>query len=195
MHGKVDIERMLISQLKQGSERAFSDLYNIYAHQLLAFCKRYVKDSEKAEEIVQDVFIALWRNREKISQDTSIKGLLFVSARRLLINAWRKMVNSPIYEEFLAFKEKDTAPDAGASIEFDEFFQIVNNEIDKLNKTQRNAIIYTRFKGLSIRETASLMGLSEQTIKNQVTLGLKQLRQALGINYILFFMFFMNWPR
>ena len=105
------------------------------------------------------------------------------------------MVNSPIYEEFLAFKEKDTAPDAGASIEFDEFLQIVNSEIDKLNKTQRNAIIYTRFKGLSIRETASLMGLSEQTIKNQVTLGLKQLRQALGINYILFFMFFMNWPR
>ena len=196
MHGKVDIERMLISQLKQGSERAFSDLYNIYAHQLLAFCKRYVKDSEKAEEIVQDVFIALWRNREKISQDTSIRGLLFVSARRLLINAWRKMVNSPIYEEFLAFKEKDTAPDAGASIEFDEFLQIVNSEIDKLNKTQRNAIIYTRFKGMSIRETASLMGLSEQTIKNQVTLGLNKLRQALGLNCIMLsFLLFMDWPK
>jgi len=187
---------MLISQLRQGSERAFSDLYNIYAQPLLAFCKKYVKDSGKAEEIVQDVFIALWRNKKNISQDTSIKGLLFVSARRLLINAWRKMVNSPIYEDFLAFKEKETAPDAGASIEFDEFLHIVKNEIDKLNKTQRNAIICTRFKGMSIHETASLLGLSEQTIKNQVTLGLNKLRQTLGLNYILLFPFlFMNWPK
>lgn len=165
-------ETELISMLVDGSEIAFKHIYNLYAPRLYAFCLQYTKNRGETDEIVQDAFIWLWNHRVTIRQRNSLKSLLFICVRHQLINAWRRNINSPVYEDFIAYRDKlqgESATDAG--FDYEEFRQSVRRELGKLPTTQRRCIELSRFEGLSIRNVAERLALSEQTVKNSLSMG------------------------
>jgi RNA polymerase sigma-70 factor (family 1) len=179
-------EQILIKRLEESSQEAFSQIYDLYAPRLMAYCMQYAKVSEDAEEIVEDVFVQLWNSRRNIRQHESLKGLLFTIARNRLINAFRSRINSPVYEEFVDYKDSISASDASVPLEYDDFVRRLNSALDTLPDTQRRAIKLSRIDGLTNKEIAAAMQLSEQTVKNQLSVGLKTLRQKLGTTaYIL----------
>lgn len=100
------LEATLIEQLVNGSEHAFEQIYDLYAGRLYAFCLQYTKNHDETDEIVQDAFIWLWRHKESLRQRKSLKALLFISVRHQLINAWRRNANSPVYEDFVNYRER-----------------------------------------------------------------------------------------
>ena len=63
---------------------------------MLAYCVHYTKSREDAEEIVQDVFVALWNSRETIRQEETLHSLLFTISKHRVINAYRSTLNSLI---------------------------------------------------------------------------------------------------
>jgi RNA polymerase sigma-70 factor (ECF subfamily) len=178
-------ERILIQKLKQGSQEAFNDIYIMYAKRIFAYCLQYAKLTEDAEEIVQDVFVQLWTNRESIRQEESLRALLFVMARRRLINAYWSMINSPVYEDYVNCQEKFAADDAGRRLEYKDFVGQLQKALGQLPPTQRKVIELSRLKGLSNSEVAEKLSLSRQTVKNQLSLGLKVLREILDRMLIL----------
>ena len=187
-------EAVLIAMLMDGSETAFKHIYNIYASRLYAFCLQYTKNRGETDEIVQDAFIWLWNHRATIRQRNSLKSLLFICVRHQLINAWRRNVNSPVYEDFVAYRDKlpgEHATDADFS--YDEFRQCVRRELDKLPATQRRCIELSRIEGLGIRDIAARLSLSEQTVKNSLSTGLRTLRTLLAEQSIVYlFLFYVN---
>ena len=95
-------EAHLLIRLKQDSQEAFREIYDLYHRRLYAFCLQYCKCTEDAEEIVEDVFVRLWLARHDIREERSPRSLLFVIARRQIITAFRKRAKSPEYAAFTA---------------------------------------------------------------------------------------------
>lgn len=181
-------EPELIALLKQGSQEAFKSLYDLYARRLYAFCMEYTKSREDTEEIVQDAFIWLWRNKETIRQEATIKNLLFLRVKHFLINAWRARVNEPIFEDYVNYLN---LPSDGGSdpMEYDEFQKKIISIINQLPPTKAKIMKLSRIDGYRNKEIAEKLKLSEQTVKNAVVLGMKHLRsklKSLGIMVLLY---------
>ena len=172
-------EPELIALLKQGSQEAFKSLYDLYARRLYAFCMEYTKSREDTEEIVQDAFIWLWRNKDNIRQEATIKNLLFLRVKHFLINAWRARVNTPIFEDYVDYINSLPA-DSRDHLEYMDFRDTVMSIIDQLPKTQSKVVKMSRLEGFKNKEIAEKLRLSEQTVKNALSMGLKFLKERLG---------------
>lgn len=172
-------EANLISELKKGSKLAFDTIYAMYFKRLFVYCLRFTKSNEDAEEIVQDVFLRLWNVRESIQQKDTLRSLLFIISKNYLINAFHRNINSPVYEDYTDYQEQITVTDA-SRIEYEEFLHQLKYAMSQLPKTQREVIELSRFNQLSNKKIAERLSLSEQTVKNQLSLGLKALRMMLN---------------
>ena len=172
-------EHILIAELKRGSRKAFDRIYKLYAGRLLSYCAHYTKSREDAEEIVQDVFVALWNSRETIRQEETLHSLLFTISKHRVINAYRSTLNSPVYEDYVDYQNELSADEDYDRMEYEQYVKIVKGAIRRLPPTQQRVIALSRFSQLSNKEIAERLSISEQTVKNQLSVGLKALRELL----------------
>ena len=186
-------ERVLIGKLKESSRQALDGIYHMYARRLFAYCKQYTKSVEDAEEIVQDVFVRLWNSRHLIQQEDTLRSLLFTMSKNLLINAYRSRINSPVYEDYVDCREELFVAETHDKMEYEEFVRLLRKALEQLPSTQRRVIELTRLRELSNKEAAQVLELSEQTVKNQLSVGLKALRRELSrLTVPLWLLFFIN---
>lgn len=184
-------EAELISELKGGSLKAFDAIYALYARRLYAFCLRYTKQRETAEEIMEDAFLWIWNNRAKLRQEETLRHIIFLRTKHLLINAYRRVVNSPVYEDYMDHLDRQQASGAtDGMMEYDDFVAQLNAALSRLPARQRQIISLAKLDMLTNKEIAARLGYSEQTVKNQLSLGLKQLRammaSSLGMLWAVF---------
>lgn len=186
-------ERMLISELKRDSQKALDSIYKMYAKRLYAFCLQYTKSKENAEEIVEDVFVWIWVNRCDIHQEETLRSLLFIRAKHYLINAYRSHINSPVYEDYVNYQDELTTDDIQQHMEYEDFVHQLRNALTKLPVTQQQIIELSKMQQVSNKDIAMKLSLSEQTVKNQLSLGLKTLRKELNkVPFLFWLLFFVN---
>lgn len=173
-------EDIFIWLLKHDSQWAFDNLYRMYAHRLFAFALEYCHHKETAEEIVEDTFIWIWNHRHDIKQEKTLFNLVFIKARHLLINAYRATLNSPHFEDYVNYSNSLGTEEQESQLEYDEFMHVIRQGLDRLPLTQRRVIELSRFEQKSIIEIASMLNLKEQSVRNQLSLGLKQLMILIG---------------
>jgi RNA polymerase sigma-70 factor len=175
-----NVEKHLVKGLRDGRKEAFDAIYKMYGKRLLAYCVCQVGCSEDAEDIIQEVFLNLWRTRSELKDVDSLRPLLFTAARNRIINLWKSRLNSNLYSDYVtAIREKEETS-GSAAIEYREFERQVMKEIEKLPPTQQNVVRLSRMENLDTKEIAERLNLSVQTVKNALSAGLKTLRSALG---------------
>lgn len=185
-------EQYLIQDLKRGSHKAFDRIYQMYAKRLYAYSLQFTKSPAESEEIVQEVFVKLWTNRLKIRQDETLRSLLFVMAKHHLINAYRFKVNHPVYEEYVRYMDTLSMEDTCYKLEYNEFLLGFRQVMKTLPLTQQKVIHLSRIEQLSNKEIAEKLSLSEQTVKNQLSLGIKALKEKLNKILLLLMLLFIN---
>ncbi|MDR2563276.1 MAG: RNA polymerase sigma-70 factor [Prevotellaceae bacterium] len=178
-------EAELIRELKHGSHKAFDRIYQMYARRLYAYSLQFTKSPADSEEIVQDVFVRLWLNREKIKQEETLCAMLFVMAKNLLINAFRSKINRPVFEDYLNFKNEISVNDTPNNLEYCDFLVQFQKALASLPPTQRKVIALSRIEDLTNKEIAKRLSLSEQTVKNQLSAGLKTLLHKIKRLYLI----------
>ena len=183
---------MLIQALKQGSSKAFDSIYQMYSKRLYAYSLQFTKSPEEAEEIVQDVFIRLWNNRERIKQEETLRSLLFIMAKHHLINAYRSKVNSWVYEDYIGYVNTLSVDNAHHRLEYNEFMVQFEEAMQTLPSTQQKVIRLSRLQQLSNKEIAEKLSLSEQTVKNQISLGIKALKEKMNWALAFLILLFIN---
>ncbi|WP_302800157.1 RNA polymerase sigma factor [Parabacteroides goldsteinii] len=187
-----DNEPQLILSLKNGSYKAFERIYQMYAKRLFAYSLQFTKSQEESEEIVQDVFMRLWTNRAKIRQEDTLRSLLFIMTKHYLINAFRTKINQPEYEEYIQYVNEHSVDDASYQLEYQEFVTKFRVILKTLPETQQRVITLSKIEQFSNKEIADKLSLSEQTVKNQLSLGLKTLKEKLGSHGIYLMLLFIN---
>jgi RNA polymerase sigma-70 factor (ECF subfamily) len=187
-----DNEAHLISSLKDGSHKAFDSIYRMYARRLYAYSLQFTKSREEAEDIVQDVFVKLWTSREKIRQEDTLRSLLFIMAKHHIINAFHSKINQPVYEEYVNYRAEMSVDDTHWHLEYQEFVAKLRDAMETLPATQRKVITLSKIQQFSNKEIAEKLSLSEQTVKNSLSMGLNKLKQELGEQYAPYALLFVN---
>lgn len=174
-------EQQIIERLRDGSYEAFNMIYDMYSRRLYAFCMLYCKNEERSKDIVQDVFLKLWNRRNMLKTDSiTLYSLLFVIAKNILINAYRCQINSKEYGEYVRYTSEVSENSALKELVYEDFHKKLHKAMEDLPKTQREVIMLSKVEGMKNKEIAEKLSLSEQTVKNQLSLGLKQLKGTIG---------------
>ena len=172
-------ESKSISQLKEGCTEAFDELFLNYSNRLFWFVFGYLKSKEEAEEIVQDVFLKIWDQRELLNENQSFKSYLFTIAKNQIFNTLRKKVSEKKYLNFQV-NFADTAHNPiEKELRLQEITQISNKAIDQLPPKRKMVFQLSRDQGMSHQEIANHLGISIKTVENHMTLALKFLRDYL----------------
>lgn len=171
-------EQDWLEQLKLGDELALKKIFNHYFKYLLVTGYNIIGDNEKAKDLVQDVFFELWKKRDQINIESSLKSYL----RRAIVNRSLNYIKSSRRFDWGDDHLDAQAPDTGISpqrlLEAGDLQNAINAAIDGLPKKCKAVFMLSRFENLSHKEIAAKLDISTKTIENQITKALKIIRKA-----------------
>ena len=175
----IDLDKKLYNDYLNGKVEAFEALYLKYKDKLKYFIFGIVKDYEKAEDITQDVFIYILKNKYEADK-SSFKYYLYLIAKSKAINVLNtdKRRNN-ITEQYLEDSLSDIEEDALEVITKEENKKELIEAISLIDEKYRNAIYLANIEDFSYQETADILGLSIQDVKNYIHRGKKELRKIL----------------
>ncbi len=172
-----DIDHLLLKIALMDDEKAFQSLFFDFFPSLCVFAHRYVERWEVCEDIVQDTFFKIWRNRKKIVINTSGRNFLVTSVRNCCIDYLRKQ------ETELSWQQKTivnnifySTEDVYSTLELE---QLLNTALSKLPENLRIVFEMSRFEGKTYPEIASEQNISVKTVEAYISKALKQLRMDL----------------
>jgi RNA polymerase sigma-70 factor (ECF subfamily) len=165
----------LISAVRSGDERAMAALYDRYSGIVYSVALRVLADTSAAEDILQEVFIQLWRSPAAFDSSRGNLGAwLAVIARNRAIDNLRKRRSETDIEEVVVSIERDLAGDA----ERTRAMEKVRRALGAMPPAQRSALEMAYFEGLTHTEIASKTGEPLGTVKTRIRTGLLALRKA-----------------
>ena len=192
-------EEQCIQELRQGSEKAFNKLYRLYCRQVYAFVYQYTKIKEDTEDIVQETFVNVWKYRKNIRKEGAFIYLLFQIAKNLLINKMKSTIQSSSYEEYVALQSQLVTSNwesAHSRLEYEDFRDKLSILIRQCPKSQQRILQCRLLEELNSTETAQKLHLSEQTVRNQFSNGIKTIREKLRTfeknGEFIWLLFFIN---
>lgn len=172
----------LLSLSQTGNEKAFEAIMYRYNVQLYKYIYVRIRSEHDAKDLLQEVFISCWKNRHTIN---NIAAYLKRSVYYAIID-WQ-IENKKILARQTILLEKDeptTYPVEDQLISI-EIRQEVETEVSRMNETMRKIFVSSRWESKSIPEIAQEYGLSEQTVKNNLSLALKRIRLRLAAFFLM----------
>jgi RNA polymerase sigma-70 factor (ECF subfamily) len=171
------ISPILIQKILDGDEDAFKQLYYKFYQPLTKFAYYYIKDPDRAEDIVQDVFVRVWINRKKLDPQKNIKTYLYKITTNFALMALRKR---KVKEKYA--KEQTSTLIDSPELEYirNELDDLKNDAIFSLPQKCRNIFCMSRIDKLSYREIATALNLSIKTVEAQMGKALFILRKRLA---------------
>ena len=171
-------ELFLYQEMKRGKEYAFDFFFNYYYPGLCVYAQKMVSIPEQeAKDLVQNVFIKFWNDREKTNILFSIRSYLFVSVKNKCLDLLRKKTKNLKVQEIT--NEHDATDESFDTYVLSELETLFNKSLEKLPQRCREVFELSRFHGLKNREIAAKLNLSEKTVENQVTKALHILKEEL----------------
>ncbi len=179
-----DPDARLMLAVKAGDREAFVKLFESYAPRLVGYVDRYLQNRAVSEEIVQEVFLKLYRTRKRYTVQSRFSTWLYRIATNTALNAVRRRQHQKNREPFdEAMVGTDTAgQSADRIVDGRRLEKLIYRTIDALPPNQRAAFNLTRFAGCTYLETADVLGLSESAIKSLVFRAADTLRQAIDVD-------------
>jgi len=160
--------------------KAFDIIYQKYSRRLYGFVFRYVKQETDTEEIVQEVFIKIWKSRTKIDVFSSFESFLFTIAHNATVNLLKKRATEQKYLEHVKSLQRiETAYELTDEIDYKELKQKFEGVLNELPPRQKEIFQLSREEGLSNKEIADKLGISIQTVKNHLVTTLSFLKSKL----------------
>lgn len=174
-----DIEKQLILRLKTNDSKAFDELFLNYYGKVFNMALRFLNTKEDAEEIVQNTFIAVWENRNEIDENRSFPAYLMGIARNIVFNVVkRKLYKSRFVDHYLR-----TANTLDYSTEetilFQELKSAIENAWEELPPKRKTIFYLSRKEGLSYKEIAERLNITESTVNTQLSKALDFFRDKL----------------
>jgi RNA polymerase sigma-70 factor (ECF subfamily) len=169
----------LFHRFQQGDESAFKIFYDRYFPRLCLIIGAYVDQQEAVEDIVSNSFIKLYENRAGIKEPGHIYAFLFVVAKNEAIGYLRKLRRQRVaHKEQEQLVDREYHDPRETELERDRWMAKIQNLVELLPPARRKIFRLHFFEGLSIREIANRLKLTETTVRNQRNRALVFLRQA-----------------
>jgi RNA polymerase sigma-70 factor (ECF subfamily) len=185
-------DQQLVQSLQQGNVTAFDSLFEVYSPRLFGFAFKYFKNVADAEELVQEVFVKVWENRQSLKTEHSFKSYLFTIALNQIRKYFNKKAASLRYLESLQCDPQFS--DQLADEDYESNLRIIYRIIDQMPVRRREIFVKAKLEGKSAKEVAFELNISPGTVDNQVSEALRFIRAQLhsgNISLLLFAVLFV----
>lgn len=186
----MNTEAEINTRLASGDTKAYEDIFNLLYPRMLGYCKLFIKDNFKAEDLVQDCFVKLWNKRKTIKPDGNIEKFLFVMLRNHCLNFLRdNRINNYILElndfhknEIQQIYQLDFLEETEQSIE-EKLNTLLLDAINNLPPRQKEIFVKAKIGGQNQKEVANELGINIKAVEKSITLSKRRIKDEISKRY------------
>ncbi|HVI46877.1 MAG TPA: RNA polymerase sigma-70 factor [Chitinophaga sp.] len=182
--GQLGVE--CISKIKAGDTAAFRELFYAYKDALFGYACKLCRSPEMAEEAVQEVFMKVWINRQQLDPSLSIRAYLYTAIRHCIFNILKKAALDENLRQAVFYHQPVAANTTEDDVNAAELQRMKSRMLDMLPPQRKLIFCLSRIEGLSHEEIAIRLGISKNTVKDQIVKARRFLRQQLLYSIFLF---------
>ena len=171
---------LLILGIQKDDSESFESLYHLYHKRVYAFALSLLNSTSDAEEIVQNVFLALWIQRNSLDISSSFTSYLFGIVRYKVYDFIRQKINHEAYVKYTFEHNHEYSFITEDEISYKELEKSFQQAIQKLPERRREIFLLSRIEKLSYKEISEKLGISENTVDTQIRNALNFLRLQMG---------------
>ncbi len=186
-----ETDEALMAQFRSGSDEEFQRIFNKYSSHVINFIYRFLKSQEESEDLAQEVFLRIYRAKNRYDPSQPFRPWLFTIAARLVSNRLRDRKRHPHTSldqpieiepgESLPWQIPDSPVGRPAELtEKKSVAKAVQKALDTLPESQRMAVLLSRFQGMSHEEIAGSLATSVPAVKSLLFRARQTLKEALG---------------
>ena len=175
----------LIRRLRKSDQQAFEFIYNKFSERLYFFTRRYLHSSADCDEIIQNVFVLLWENREMVKEEHSLKSFLYKITVNQIYNHLKHFAVRQKYLDHLSTLNSPESDDSHQNLLHRDLQFFIDKLIEEMPERQCIIFKLSRQEGLSNNEIANQLGLSVRSVENQIYRALKFIKAKLREEYQL----------
>ncbi len=197
IHDKDDMEvaqkegdNQLIEHLRNGSKEAFHSVFDMYGPKIHAFALSYLKNKSDAEELLQEVFLKLWEVRSDLDSSKNIKSFLFKICINLIYDLIRRKNIQQAYIDYIGANKSSFDDNTWQDIVYNEMLNNLKQIVDTMPEQRQRIFRLSKEQGLSNKEIARQLNLSQRTVENQLYRAVTFLKEKLGTNSLPALLFF-----
>lgn len=176
----------LLTAIEQSNEKAFVMLYDLFSKDLSKYILSKVSDLDLAQDILHDLFLSVWKNKDKLKEIKSLPAYLYSSCRYLIMAYYRKRVNSEVSEIDLSQLDiLDESVELEDRLHYRYIIDLVEQEIENLPEKCKAVFKMSRYEYLSNKEIATRLDISESTVEKHINKAISRLRSISKLYTIL----------
>ena len=169
----------LLHRLSKDDYAAFEELFRLYHKPVYLFVCQLVSSSYETEEVVQNVFIAIWSQRKKLQISTSFLSYLFGIARHFIYRFIQQKINHEAFIEYYVYQNNEYNFITEEEVLFNELREKYQRLLEDIPERRREIFKLSREEGLSYKAISEKLGISENTVDTQIRSALAFLRNHL----------------
>ena len=185
-------DEILVGRLAAGDASAFDEIFERYHHQIYNFVKKQVSDSESVEDLVQEVFLRVYKSAKNFDVEKKFSSWLYKIALNEVKRHWKRSasrqtysLNTPLGDEGGDTERADLLEDQRATpdqiTETELFSKNLRHLIDRLPDKQRTVVMLKVYQDLTFEEIAEICECPLSTVLSRMRYAVNKLRRWLGI--------------
>lgn len=179
----IHTDEELLRRLQCDDQEAFTLLYRRHWEPLFITAAKALRNSQDAKDVVQDVFLSIWRRRKELHLEGALAVYLQTCVRYQAIHYIEKNITRRDYLALLTETAADHFPPAAEiQLQVKQVQQAILDTISKMPPRMREAYQLSRQEHLSHKEIAAKLGISAETVKKHIQHALQLIKEALGYN-------------
>ena len=168
-------DKALVKALQKGDVKAFNELYYKYHKKIFAFSLKFLKNKADAEDLIQKIFVIIWEKKENLNPEKSFNNYLFIIARNEIYDLLKKKALTEYYNDQILSDTEQGEED----IETKKLVEVMYSLIEKMPERRRQIFLMNRDMGLTYKQIAKKLGVTENTVDTQIRNSLNYLRKEL----------------
>lgn len=163
--------------IQKGNIQEYELLFREYFQPLLSYAVSILKSEADAEEVVQDIFFNLWKNKKKLNIHTSFSSYLYRAVHNNCLQLLKREKRKLIYQQDQRNWNHHESLSPGEILQYNELYEKINSAVDELPENCKTIFKLNRFQGLKYSEIAEKLAISIKTVEANMTKALKHLRR------------------
>ena len=163
-----DEKEILIKKLRRGNMKSFTELYIKYSKKIYGLAIRYLKDRPEAEDVVQEVFLIVWKRRKFLKMDTSLNAYVFTISFNAIKKRFRKISREGFHIQ-LYKEDNPTYVSGNNEIDYNDLKILAENTFKNFSDQLKKIYLLSQDSGLSNEEIAKKLKISKKTVDNSIS--------------------------
>ncbi len=191
---KVYTDQELLAYMRNGNQLAFESIFNKYAEDLFIYAHKKLNNKEESQDIVQDIFIYLFKNKEQLQDIQNLASYLYKAVLNKIFDLYKHkyVVNEYANTHSDEFKGQNYYVGTDFLIREKELKMLIDSTIDKMPDRMREVFVLKKFEHLSTKQIAERLNLSELTVSTHLKKATRLLKSNIEEFLILFLLFLKN---